>query len=138
MTQIATLPFRPPLAAARTSPDPNFHRLLAARYGTLNAGTFLPAVPFDLRVKAAVANGVPIAQAVQDAKLTLQTDELKLRDHGTGWSFLTVTACFRSGQGEVTGVDSSDAEGMRVAAALALLRAVEDDRAWAGLGLQGT
>ncbi len=118
-------------------PDPNFRRLLAAQYGTLHGETFMPAVSFELRVRAAVANSVPHTQARMDAANSLKADERKLREHGTSWSFVILTAHFGSGQGEVTGVDSSDPEGVSFARTLALLRAVEDDRAWTDLGLGG-
>ena len=137
MTQIELPATHQPPSPSQMRPDPNFLRLLATQYGTLDGEMFLPATSFDLRVRAAVANSVSQAQAKRDAAVTLKTDETKRREHGISWSFVIVTAHVGNGQGEVTGVDSSDLEGIQIAKVIALLRAVEDDRAWDELGLGG-
>lgn len=117
------------------TPDPNAARYLAAQYGRMVDGYFLPAVSFDLRVAAATANGVPLPQARAEAAAGVAADEARVRTHGTSWQFVCVTACWGAGTATVGGIDNSDAEGLALAETLALLRASEDAQDWTTLGL---
>ncbi|WP_407542974.1 hypothetical protein Q0M94_25200 (plasmid) [Deinococcus radiomollis] len=130
------VPAQPVVASPVTvGPDPHAQRRLACRYGTLQNDVFIPSVSLDLRVKAAVANGVPEARARIEAALSLMTDEEELRSHGMTWQYLSVRAQHGAGTGEVGGVDSRDEAALLRAELRALALATLDDQGWQALGL---
>ena len=116
-------------------PDPDAQRRLACRYGTLQEDVFVPSVSLDLRVQAAVANGVPVQRAQIEAALSLMIDEEELRSHSLTWQYLVVHATHGSGTGEVGGVDSRDEAALLRAELRALSLALEDHQGWQALGL---
>jgi hypothetical protein len=70
------LPTQPVVASPfEVHPDPHAQRRLACRYGTLQDDVFVPSVCLDLRVQAAVANGMPEARACIEGTLALMIDE---------------------------------------------------------------
>ena len=73
-------------------PDPHAQRRLACRYGTLRENVFVPSVNLDLRVQAAIANGVPETRARIEATLSLMIDEEELRSYEVTWQYLSVHA----------------------------------------------
>ena len=130
------LPAQPVVASPITvRPDPHAQRRLACRYGTLPDDVFVPSVSLDLRVQAAIANGVPEARARLEVALSLMIDEEELRSHGETWQYLSVHATHGSGTGEVGGVDSRDEAALLRAELRALSLALEDHQGWQALGL---
>ena len=130
------VPAQPVAASPITlGPDPHAQRRLACRYGTLQEDVFLPSISHELRVNAAVANGVPIQRAQIEAALSMMIDEEELRSHGHTWQYLSVHATHGSGTGEVGGVDSRDEAALLKAELRALALALEDHQGWQALGL---
>ena len=130
------VPAQPVVASPfEVRPDPHAQRRLACRYGTLQNNVFIPSVGLDLRVLAAVANGVPETRARIEAALSLMTDEEELRSHNLTWQYLSVHAHYGAGKGEIDGVDSRDEEALLRAELRALALAIEDDQGWQALGL---
>jgi hypothetical protein len=130
------VPAQPVVASPITvRPDPHAQRRLACRYGTLQDNVFVPSVDLNLRVQAAVANGVPETRARIEATLSLMIDEEELRSHGVTWQYLSVHAHHGAGTAEVDGVDSRDEAALLRAELRALALAIEDDQGWQALGL---
>ena len=130
------VPAQPVVASPITvHPDPDAQRRLACRYGTLQEDLFVPSVSHELRVQAAIANGVPPHRAQIEAALSLMIDEEELRSHGQTWQYLSVQAHYGSGTGEVGGVDSRDEAALLRAELRALSFALEDHQGWQALGL---
>ncbi len=94
----------------------------------------MPSVDHDLRVRAAIANGVPIHRARIEVALSLMIDEEELRSHGQTWQYLNVHAHHGAGTGEVGGVDSRDEAALLRAELRALTLALEDHQGWQALG----
>ena len=116
-------------------PDPHAQRRLACRYGTLRENVFVPSVNLDLRVQAAIANGVPETRARIEATLSLLIDEEELRSYEVTWQYLSVHAQYGAGTGEVGGVDSRDEAALLRAELRALALALDDHQGWQALGL---
>jgi hypothetical protein len=130
------VPAQPVVASPITvRPDPHAQRRLACRYGTLQDNVFVPSVDLNLRVQAAVANGVPETRARIEATLSLMIDEEELRSHGVTWQYLSVHAHHGTGTAEVGGVDSRDEAALLRAELRALALAVDDHQGWQALGL---